>query len=167
MKDDDYVLKHAHDYDKYPARNANYFELLGNAGLYSLNFDHIFFYSENFKISGRAGIGVFPVGYHFEQYYTIENNYIFFPGDHHLEIGPGLTMQRKYNPLCSDPTGQTYGWENIWFGMFRIGYRFQKREDGFFCKVGLTPILYRHYTCATDIPPANWFWGGFAFGLSF
>ncbi|MGZ3883367.1 MAG: hypothetical protein ACXVPQ_09740 [Bacteroidia bacterium] len=167
VKDDDYVLNHAHDYAKYPARNANYFELLGNGGLYSINIDHIFLYKAKFKISGRGGFSVFPVGPHIEQSYVIENNYIFFDGDHHLEIGPGLTLQRKFNPVCSDPTGATYAWENVWFGMFRIGYRFQKREDGLFFRLGLTPIFYRKYTCATDVPPSNWFWAGFAFGLSF
>jgi hypothetical protein len=167
VKDDDYVLSQPHDYSKYPARNANYIELLGNGGLYSINFDHIFLYKDKFKISGRVGASVFPVGYHVEQSYVIETDFIFFKNPHHLEVGPGLTLQRKYNPVCSDTTGATYAWENIWFGMLRIGYRFQKQEDGFFFRFGLTPIFYRKYNCATDIPPSNWFWLGAAVGVSF
>jgi hypothetical protein len=167
VKDDDYVLSTPHDYSKDPARNANFIELLGNAGLYSLNFDHIFLYKEKFRISGRAGFSVFPVGYHIEQSYVIENNYIFFTNPHHLELGPGITLQRRYNPVCSDTSGTTYDWENVWFGVFRLGYRFQQQEEGFFFRAGFTPFLYQRYDCATNIPSTHWFSVGVAVGVSF
>ena len=168
IKHDDYVLEKPRDYNKFPALNANYIELLGNGGLYSLNFDRIFVSRKNFKISGRVGANIWPVGYKIEQAYVVENNYIFFGGDHHFEIGPGLTLQRKFNPVCSDTSEfPKYSWENVWFGMFRLGYRYQKEEEGFFFRFGLTPILYRKYNCATDIPPSNWFWLGIAVGVSY
>jgi hypothetical protein len=168
VKDDDYVLNSPRNYLKDPARTSTYIELLGNAGLYSLNWDHILVYKDDFKISGRIGASVFPVGYHIEQAYVLENNYIFGQNPHHLELGPGLTLQRKYNPVCSDTSMYPkYNWESVWFGMFRIGYRFQDQADGFFFKAGLTPIFYRKYDCATDIPPAKWFWLGIAIGVSY
>lgn len=168
IKDDDYVLEKPRDYSKDPAVTANYIELLGNGGLYSLNFDRVFMYRKKFKVSGRIGANIWPNGRYFEQAYIIENNYIFFGGDHHFEVGPGLTLQRKYNPVCSDTSQYPkYNWENIWFGMFRLGYRYQKEEEGFFFRFGLTPILYRKYDCATDIPPAKWFWLGIAFGVTY
>lgn len=167
VRDDDYVLKSPHDYSKNPARNAAFIELLGNAGIYSLNFDHIFLYKKNFKISGRGGVNIWPVGYYLEQTYLIENNYIFFSNPHHLEIGPGITLQRKFNPVCSDTTGQTYAWENVWFGVLRLGYRFQRDDEGFFFRAGLTPFLYQHYACATNIPSTHWFSVGVAVGVSF
>lgn len=165
IKETEYVLETPRDYKKYPAVNSNYIEILGNGGLYSLNFDRILFHRRIFKISGRIGASVFPVGYNLEQSYVIENNYIFFESPHHLEIGPGLTLQRKYNPSCQDET--VYKWESVWFGMMRLGYRYQKDEDGFFFRFGLTPVLYRQYPCAVDIPPANWFWLGVAVGMSY
>ena len=168
QREDDYLLKTPHDYKKFPARTAMYIELLGNAGLYSLNLDQIFIYREKFKVSGRAGASVFPVGLNLEQAYVIENNYSFGSCPHHFEIGPGLTLQRKYNPVCSDTTKYPrYNWESVWFGMFRLGYRFQQQEDGLFFKAGITPIFYRKYDCATDIPPAKWFWLGLAIGVSY
>jgi hypothetical protein len=168
IKDDDYVLEKPRDYSKDPAVTANYIELLGNGGLYSLNFDRVFVYRKKFKISGRIGGNIWPNGRYLEQAYVVENNYIFFDGDHHFEVGPGLTLQRKYNPVCSDTTQYPkYNWESVWFGMFRLGYRYQKEEEGFFFRFGLTPILYRKYDCATDIPPGNWFWLGIAFGVTY
>lgn len=165
IKETEYVLETPRDYKKFPALNSNYIEILGNAGLYSLNFDRIFLHREQFKISGRIGANIWPVGYNIEQAYVVENNYIFLPSPHHVEIGPGLTLQRKFNPSCTDTT--TYKWESVWFGMFRLGYRYQKDEDGFFFRFGLTPIFYRKYPCAVDIPPKNWFWLGIAIGMSY
>ncbi len=168
MREDDYLLKTPHDYKKFPARTANYIEVLGNGGLYSLNWDEIVLYREKFKISGRIGASVMPNERILEQSYVIENNYIFGSNPHHFEIGPGLTLQRKYNAVCSDTSMYPkYKMESVWFGMFRLGYRFQQQEDGFFFRFGLTPIFYRKYDCATDIPPSNWFWLGLAIGMSY
>ncbi len=153
------------DYEKFPALNANYIEILGNGGLYSINFERLFLYKEKFKISGRGGGAVNFNGYHIEQAYLIENSYIFFSGNHHLEIGPGLTMQRQYNPSCPDSTVSR--WENVWIAMFRFGYRYQKRDEGFFLKAGVLPIYYTKHTCYTEFPPVNWFWAGVALGVSF
>ena len=165
IKEPDYVLENPRDYTKFPARNANYIELLGNGGLYSINFERIFLYKEKFKVSGRVGANVNFVGAQIEQGYLIENSYVFLRNPHHIEIGPGLTLQRKYNPGCTDTT--TYQWESIWYGMFRIGYRFQKQDDGFFLKAGILPIFYTKNSCYSEFPPKNWFWGGVAVGLSF
>lgn len=165
IKETEYVLETPRDYKKFPAVNSNYIEILGNGGLYSLNFDRIFVHRNVFKISGRVGASVFPVGYNLEQSYVLENNYIFLESPHHVEIGPGITLQRKYNPNCRDTLN--YKWESVWFGMFRLGYRYQKDEDGFFFRFGLTPIFYRKYDCREDLPPPNWFWLGVAVGMSY
>ena len=166
IQDPDYVLENPRDYTKFPARNANYIELLGNGGLYSLNYDRIFIYKEKFKVSGRAGAAVFFNNVHVEQTYLIENNYIFFSNPHHLEIGPGLTFQTKYNTKCNNDSVPF--WESLWFGMFRLGYRFQRREEGFFFRAGITPVFFAKNDCGTFLPPPkNWFWGGIALGISF
>ncbi len=154
------------DYTKDPARSANFIELGGNAGLYSLNWDYIFYYKEKFKISGRIGANVFPKGIYLEQAYVIENNYILLKNPHHIELGPGLTLQVKHNPTCL--ADSIYQWENIWFGMFRIGYRYQPQEDGFFFRAGITPIFYRNSDCGPEFPVTRqWFWAGVAFGITF
>jgi hypothetical protein len=163
VEDNDYVLDKPRDYEKYPARNANYIEILGNGDLFSINFDRIFFYRKNFKISGRVGGSVVPNGIYFEPSAVIENNYIFFEGNHHLELGPGISWFRRNNPKCDDK--DSYFWENIFYGMMRIGYRLQKQEEGFFMRVGATPIFYRKSECSASNQIR--FWAGVAFGVSF
>jgi len=165
VKDDTYTLDEPRDYSKFPALNANYIEILGNSGfLFSLNIDRIFLYKPKLKISGSAGIAVMPNGPYIEQSYYVANNYIFFDGDHHLEIGPGLTLWRKYNAVCTDTsTYPKYNWESIWFGMMRLGYRYQKNEEGFFLKAGLTPFPYRKYDCASEWFPTHW---NYLFGIA-
>lgn len=165
IKETEYVLENPRDYTKFPALNAIYIEILGNAGLYSLNFDRVFFNRQKFKISGRVGAMIWPNSIYLEQGYTVENNYIFFGGDHHFELGPGLTLQRKFNQDCKDTLN--YKWESVWFGMFRLGYRYQRQDEGFFFRFGLTPIFYRKYDCREDFPPPNWFWLGIAVGVSY
>jgi hypothetical protein len=168
VDDPDYVLQNPRDYNKDPARSSNFIELFGNGGLYSLNIDYIYYYKEKVKSSVRGGVMVYPNGYYIEQGYVLENNFIFLPNPHHLEIGPGLTLQRKFNQSCTDSL--KFQWESVWFGMLRVGYRYQKQDDGLFFRFGLTPIFYRKTDCGTDSPildGGNWFWAGASIGLSF
>jgi len=161
---DDYVLNAPRDYSKKPAKNAAFIELGGNAGLYSLNFDRIYVYKEKTKLSIRLGFAPEPHGFYFEQGYVIENNIILFSNPHHLEIGTGITLQRRYNEKPNLP--DNYFWENILFGVLRTGYRFQKQDDGLFLKAGITPIIIRQ--SAEGFQPNYFqFWIGAAVGMSF
>lgn len=161
---DDYAIKPPRDYSKKPARNAAFIELLGNAGLYSLNFDRIYYYKEKLKISARLGFAPQPHGWYFEQVYVAENNFILFSNPHHLEIGLGATMQRRYNQRPENE--EEYFWENIWFGVLRTGYRYQKQDDGFFFKAGLTPIFMSRDALGFH-PNYFQFWLGVGVGVSF
>lgn len=160
----DYALKPARDYTKKPAKNAAYVELGGNAGFYSLNFERTYFYRERFKMAARLGFSPQPHGHYFEQVYIIENNFIFFKNPHHIEVGIGETIQRRYNERCN--TVNDYFWENLWWSIVRIGYRYQKQDDGIFCKIALTPIMMQKNDCEFN---PNYFqlWAGFSIGMSF
>ena len=57
-------------------------------------------------------------------------------------------------------------WENILFGVARCGYRYQKQDDGFFLKAGLTPI-FMSKDAEGFHPDYFQFWGGISFGVSF
>lgn len=161
---DDYALKPPRDYTTNPAKNAGFVELGGNAGLYSLNYDRIYFYKEKLKISARVGFSPQPHGWQFEQVYLLENNFILFSNPHHLEIGLGATMQRRYNERPNEP--DNYFWENIWFSIWRCGYRYQKQDDGFFFKAGLTPAIMSKD--AEGFHPDYFrFWLGIGIGMSF
>jgi len=161
---DDYTGPKARDYSKNPAKNAAFIELGGNAGLYSLNFDRIYYYKEKLKISARLGFAPHFNGIYIEQIYLLENNFILFSNPHHLELGLGATMQRRYNerPKQID----NYFWENIAFGVARCGYRYQKQDDGFFARAGLTPIFM---SSDAEGFHSNYFqfWAGVSVGVSF
>ena len=161
---DDFVSKPPRDYTKNPAKNAAFIELGGNAGLYSLNFDHIYFYKENLKVSARLGFAPAPNGRYFEQIYIVENNFILFKNPHHLELGLGVTMQRRYNERPNLP--DNYFWENIWFSVWRCGYRYQRQDDGFFVRAGLTPAIMSKDAEGFHSDYFQ-FWGGVSVGVSF
>ena len=161
---EDYTGPAARDYSKNPAKNAAFIELGGNAGLYSLNFDRIYYYKEKLKISARLGFAPHFNGIYIEQIYLLENNFILFSNPHHLELGLGATMQRRYNerPKQID----NYFWENIAFGVARCGYRYQKQDDGFFARAGITPIFM---SSDAEGFHSNYFqfWAGVSVGVSF
>lgn len=160
----DYALKPPRDYEKNPAKNAAFIELLGNAGLYSLSFDRIYLYREKLKMSGRLGFTPLPHGHYFEQAYVAENCFILFSNPHHLEFSLGATLQRRYNEK-PDNSGD-YAWENIWFSAWHCGYRYQKQDEGFFLKAGLTPIIMSHDALGFH-PGYFQLWGGLAIGMGF
>lgn len=161
---DDYALNPPRDYSKSPAKNAAFIELGGNSGLYSLNFDRIYFYKENFKTSGRLGFAPHFNGIYIEQIYILENNFILFKNPHHLELGLGITMQRRYNERPNLP--DNYFWENILFSVWRCGYRYQKQEDGLFLRAGITPVIMSNDAEGFH---SNYFqfWAGVSVGVSF
>ena len=161
---DDYSSPAPRDYNKKPAKTAGFIELGGNAGLFSLNIDRIYYYKEKLKISARVGFAPHFNGIYIEQIYLLENNFILFSNPHHLELGLGATMQRRYNERPNKI--DNYFWENIVFGVARCGYRYQKQDDGFFVRAGLTPIFMSHDALGFH-PEYFQFWGGVSVGVSF
>lgn len=161
---DDYTGPKPRDYSKKPAKTAGFIELGGNAGLYSLNIDRIYLYKEKLKMSARLGFAPHFNGIYIEQEYVLENNFILFTNPHHLEVGLGATMQRRYNERPNEP--DNYFWENILFGVARCGYRYQKQDDGFFVRAGLTPIFMSNDAEGFH---SNYFqfWAGVSLGVSF
>ena len=161
---DDYAGPIGRDYSKKPAKTAGFIELGGNAGLYSINIDRIYYYKENLKLSARLGFAPHLNTIYIEQEYVAENNFIFFKNPHHLELGLGMTVQRRYNERPNQI--DNYFWENILFGVARCGYRYQKQDDGFFVRAALTPIFMSNDALGFH---SNYFqfWGGVSVGVSF
>lgn len=164
VSQDDYALPAPRDYVKNPAKTAGFIELGGNAGLYSLNVDRIYYYKEKLKMSVRIGFAPHFNGFYIEQIYVLENNFILFKNPHHLELGLGATLQRRYNerPGFID----NYFWENIIFSIWRCGYRYQRRDDGLFLRAGLTPAIMSNNAEGFH-PDYFQFWAGVSVGMSF
>jgi hypothetical protein len=161
---EDYNIKPPHDYAVKPAKTAIFLELAGNAGLYSINVDRIYFYHPNLKISGRVGLAVNMNSIYYEPIIVLENNFIFLKNPHHLELGLGGTLQRRFNEKPNQP--DIYNWENILFSVWRFGYRYQKQDDGLFFRAAVTPIIMSNDALGFH-PNYFQFWFGISIGMSF
>jgi len=140
------------------AKNTVFVELFGNGGIYSINYDRMLVKKNKIKISGRIGFSLLPV-YNNIFTYPLELS-AFYGKKHNVEIGIGYT-----------PVFNLYN-ENIFkiYDMYsyagaRLGYRFQKENDGFFLKAGFMYVmeLYDNYRDYDDFP----YWFGVGFGRTF
>ena len=119
-------------------------ELGGNGVFYSLNYDRMLVVKEKWKVAGRAGISYFNDHIFFKEtnprnLYTfpLEVSYLRGKQNHYLELGLGITPGFESYPESSFEN------ENKPETPFtvRIGYRYQKRQGGFFLKTGFTPFF--------------------------
>lgn len=161
---ENFVIKPPRDYSISPAKTAIFIELGGNAGLYSLNIDRIYFYKEKIKISARVGCAINMNSIYYEPIIVLENNFILFKNPHHLELGLGGTLQRRFNEKPNQP--DFYQWENILFSVWRCGYRYQKQDDGLFFRGAITPIIMSKDALGFH-PDYFQLWAGFSIGMSF
>ena len=123
------------------ARNSIFVELLGNGGLYTLNYDHKFFDhvsarigAEYISLTGsdtnvedRVSIFLLPVMI----------NYLVGNGNSRLELGAGAIL----GGVDANVDNETVN--GIGGGSFTgtIGYRLQPRDGGFLFRIGFTPIV--------------------------
>lgn len=75
-------------------KKAVYFELGGNGGFYSVNYDRIIFSRKTVHLSLRVGFAVYPnVGSITETYlFPIEVNFIMGKQNHFIELGLGQVI---------------------------------------------------------------------------
>ncbi|MBC7863249.1 MAG: hypothetical protein IAF38_09755 [Bacteroidia bacterium] len=143
--------------------NTAYIELGGNSGLYSLNYERIFVNTPAFKFFSRIGAGPLPNGKHFSQIYLAEENFCFGKNGRYLEAGIGLTFQRKWVEDCDE--NKTFAYGNLYYGIFRLGVRFQPENKGTVFRIGLTPTMYYKDQCSNGF--SFQFFGGISYGLVF
>jgi hypothetical protein len=135
----------------FTAKNMFFAELLGNSGLYAVNYGRILYQKEKMKLSGSLGFSLVP-GKGFEPHYPnfwspvipVEFSAFWGKSYHHLELGTGcfVFQSRKYlfDPEFP-PTNlrEVVHWDTS--VTMRIGYRYQKPEGGFFFRAGYTPRI--------------------------
>lgn len=150
------------------ARNAVYLELGGNAAIYSLNYDRIIYEKGIFKAAARAGICAIPYNIANKNYggYLMPFEIVGLLGKskHHLEMGPGITPYWiPFSPAHgSDGESDSYALDSHM--SFRLGYRYQKPEGGFFFRIAYTPIVNFKSKQGTYALPL---FGGLSVGKSF
>lgn len=126
--------------------NSVYIEALGNAGIYSLNYDRIL--SQNIGV--RFGAGFLPIIDVLTIPATI--NLFIGNGSSKLELGAGIL-------ILSQTRDNRHGlFRDNNFITALIGYRYQQPEGGFLFRIGFTPLFSQK-----EFFP----WGGFSVGTSF
>jgi hypothetical protein len=116
-------------------RRGVYFELLGNGGVLSINYEQRL----RPRVAGRIGVGAWAA----EDFWSDnEVTVVSFPvtvswitgdGNHHLESGGGILVGHK-----SETRGPDGPFASL-TGIF--GYRYQKPQGGFLFRAGLTPFI--------------------------
>jgi hypothetical protein len=144
------------------AKNAFYVELGGNSGFLSLNYERFILSKTHFKIFSRVGAFAFPNGKHLSQYYLVEENFCYGRSNGYLEVGLGLTMQVKW--FDAEKTFPA-AYDNLYFGIFRLGFRLQSEDKGSVFRAGITPTFY--YKDRLEAGPSFQFFGGFSYGIIF
>jgi len=152
----------------YPKINTLFIEIMGNALLYSVNYERLIKFKSKNKIAAR-------IGFHFSNDFNkniqkitsipIEFSYLHpvSSKNHYLEFGLGLLY--LYDIFIDLNHVDQY-----FFATSRIGYRYQRRDGGFFLKAGITP-LFELFVINRD--PANidypklYPWAGLGIGYTF
>ncbi len=143
------------------AFNSVFVELLGNGGLYSLNYDRIV--AENVSIRGGFSyISVSASGVASSANVTLMTfpllaNFLVGSPSHKFELGAGpLIVYASGTTSAGGATGSASGLGVV--GTAVIGYRYVPYDGGFHFKVGVTPFF-----------SGNGFfgWGGISFGYTF
>ncbi|HET7229834.1 MAG TPA: hypothetical protein VFJ16_07525 [Longimicrobium sp.] len=138
------------------AKNTFYVELLGNAAVYSLNYERFFTPQLGIRVGGmflrgeddsgdEATIGIFPV----------MATYLLGEGNSHFETGLGvgiLTASANIDEIDEDFSGSDL------YATATLGYRYQKPTGGVIFRAGFTPA----YASGTFIP-----WVGASVGYAF
>ncbi len=122
-----------------PRRNAVFVELLGNGGLYSLNFERLL----TDHLGLRVGFATWTSPLFFQgsppdRYQTVPVtlSYLLGSGDRKLELGGGVTFGNATLDRSSD-NPRDFSFRSV---SAIVGYRAQPRDSGYLFRVGLTPF---------------------------
>lgn len=130
----------------FTAKNALYVEFGGTSGRYAVNYSRIVHQKGKLKLNVSAGFAMW--------HNTIDSKTTWLPvvplefsalygkSNHHLEAGVGFTSFLDQGVKLDLGTYESS--TKIVFGAilpFRLGYRYQKPEGGFFYRIGYTPFF--------------------------
>lgn len=133
-------LGHAQAPETPTDRNAVYFEMLGNGGLYSFNYERML--TDKFGI--RVGYAAWdsPIlwdgGEPPDSYRTlpVSASYLLGGGEKKLELGGGITFGRGTFDQ-NFPTRKDFSFRSL---TAIVGYRLHPRDGGYLFRVGVTPF---------------------------
>ena len=147
-----------------------FLELWGSSsGVYNITYDCLFPLAKKHKIALATGIEYIPfetnrvfsvwtrVGV------SIQVNYLYGKKNNYLEVGTGINFPELFRPMPNyKPNGTEWEFRPFYYAIpFRIGYRYQKAEGGFFWKIGIVEFF------TNEIRYFSTLWGGVAVGYTF
>jgi hypothetical protein len=153
------------------ARNSIYAELLGNGGLYSINYDRrlggggasVRVGAASFEAEGGFLVSV-PDERHRFLLAPVLLNLLTGAGTHHLELGGGVLVGSE--TVTRARSGQSER-STLLSATGTLGYRRQPADGGFVFRIGLTPI-YGFGNEEAAYPEKGFFLsGGLSLGVSF
>jgi len=132
-----------------------YAEGLGSAYWYSIGYDYTLKLKEKHKLSFNFGVS------YFSGIFLAPQISYLYGKKHHLELGVGTAYLMDI--IYPEYTG-------VWWLPFRIGYRYQRENGGFFFKIAYMPSFFFHLhneegynSVIREFVP---YWGGVAFGYT-
>jgi hypothetical protein len=148
------------------ARNAVFVELLGNGGLYSINYERML----TDQLGLRVGYAAWNSPLWFEgttpdRYQTVPvtMSYLLGRGERKLELGGGITFGQGTSDRSSG-TGRDFSFRTL---TAMVGYRSQPREGGYLFRVGATPFYSFDDGEEAYPDPGLFFSVGISFGYRF
>lgn len=152
--------------DERSAKNAVYLELLGNGGLYSVNYERALMD----RVTARIGFSYLSLGASSTDstgqqtnakltFITapVMANYLVGDRNHNLELGAGALLVYAGGEVSGSGTGASAEGVGV-AGTATVGYRYQPVDGGFLFKAGFTPIFNQNGFAA---------WGGLSLGGAF
>lgn len=143
------------------AKNLVYLELLGNGGLYSVNYERML----GNDLSARLGFSYLSMGASSGEASAkatlvtapVMLNYMIGGKNHKLETGAGATV--IYVSASAESGGMSASGEGVGIvGTGTVGYRYSPADGGFVFRVGYTPFFGKGGFVS---------WGGASFGGTF
>lgn len=120
------------------SKNALFIELLGTAGLYSLNYDRVLVtIRDRHHLGVRAGLSLVPVdtlNVRLPLVLPVTVNYLMGPRAHKLEVGAGIVTRIQFD---GDWTPQPSV-----FPAANLCYRYHNYENEFHFRIGFTPLFF-------------------------
>ncbi|MDX2246743.1 MAG: hypothetical protein SF052_08215 [Bacteroidia bacterium] len=132
-----FVSGQSQKYHEYYSRNTFFFEGLGRAVNFSLNYERRYIPAPKIKLGVQAGIAPDIQRINFPLSFSV----FYGPGPHHLEAGGGLVL-----PFDSELTTHRYIYNRLRLSREEIythallGYRYQPDMGGFFFRASYTPM---------------------------
>jgi hypothetical protein len=147
------------------ARNAVFVELLGNGGLYSVNYERML----TDQLGLRVGFATWDSpflsdGTPPDRYETlpVTMSYLLGRGERKLELGGGITFGQRTFDRSSG--GRDFSFRSL---TAIVGYRSQPREGGYLFRVGATPFYSFDDGEEAYPDPGLFFSAGVSFGYRF